>query len=191
MPKTELVSPFSASADEIRRAREGPTLSCRAAVDDELMLHWRIRHTVFVDEQGIFDVDDRDEFDHRSGTVHALGLCGPIAAGTVRFYPVDDTGLWKGDRLAVLPPFRSLGLGGPLVRFAVRTAGTLGGEQMIAYIQPQNVAVFEHLGWRTVGPLIDYVGQPHQKMLIDLVRSDPPDVGARPVRPYRTNVSGV
>ncbi|HSJ44477.1 MAG TPA: MSMEG_0567/Sll0786 family nitrogen starvation N-acetyltransferase [Euzebyales bacterium] len=176
MLRPALVSPFSASADEIRRARKGPTLSCRAAADDELALHWRIRHEVFVDEQGVFDVDDRDEFDDRAGTVHALGLCGPVAAGTVRFYPLSDPRLWKGDRLAVLPPFRSLGLGGPLVRFAVHTAGTLGGEQMIAYIQPQNVAVFEHLGWRTVGPLIDYVGQPHQKMLIDLLRSDPPHV---------------
>jgi hypothetical protein len=71
----------------------------------------------------------------------------------------------------VLPPFRSLGLGGPLVRYAVHIAGSLGGEQMIAFIQPQNVAVFEHLGWRPVGPPVDYVGLPHQEMLIDLERS--------------------
>jgi hypothetical protein len=54
------------------------------------------------------------------------------------------------------------------VRFAVRTAGQRGGDRMIAFIQPQNVPVFEYLGWRRVGPLVDYVGQPHQRMIIDL-----------------------
>lgn len=179
MPQLEVVSPFSASADQLSDARATPALSCRTAVrDDELALHWRIRREVFVDEQRVFR-DDRDELDQRPDTVHALGLCGPVAAGTVRFYPLDEPGMWKGDRLAVLPPFRSLGLGGPLVRYAVQMAGSLGGEQMIAYIQPQNVAVFEHLGWRPVGPLVDYVGVPHQEMLIDLPaqRPDVPPVG--------------
>lgn len=169
MPQLELVSPFLASADQIRRAGATSQLSCRAAAtNDERTLHWRIRREVFVREQGVFDADDLDRFDRREETVHALGLCGPVAVGTVRFYPLDEPGLWKGDRLAVLPRFRRFGLGGPLVRFAVRTAGMLGGKQMIAYIQPQNVAVFEHLGWIGTGPLVDYVGQPHQKMVIDL-----------------------
>jgi putative N-acetyltransferase (TIGR04045 family) len=169
MPRLELVSPFSASGDPISTADDTSQVSCRsAATDDERMLHWRIRREVFVREQGVFDVDDLDRFDRQGETVHALGLCGPVAAGTVRFYPLDEPGLWKGDRLAVLPQFRRCGLGGPLVRFAVRTAGALGGVQMIAYIQPQNVAVFEHLGWTGTGPRVEYVGQPHQKMVIDL-----------------------
>lgn len=169
MPRLELVSPFSASADQIRDARDAPALSCRVAADDtERALHLRIRHEVFVVEQRVFDADDRDDIDDRAGTVHALGMCDAVASGTVRFYPLDDTGLWKGDRLAVLPLFRRFGLGGPLVRFAVSTAGALGGARMVAYIQPQNVQVFEHLGWRATGPLIEYVGQPHQKMLTDL-----------------------
>lgn len=169
MPQLELVSPFSASAEQIREARDTAELSCRAAVDDdERALHWRIRREVFVDEQRVFDREDLDGFDRRSDTVHALGLCGAVVAGTVRFYPLDEPGLWKGDRLAVLPPFRRFGLGGPLVRFAVRTASALGGTQMLAHIQPQNVAVFEHLGWSATGPLIEYVGQPHQQMRIAL-----------------------
>jgi putative N-acetyltransferase (TIGR04045 family) len=169
MPRLELVSPFSASADPICTADDTSQVSCRAvATDDERILHWRIRREVFVREQGVFDVDDLDRFDRQGETVHALGLCGPVAAGTVRFYPHDEPGLLKGDRLAVLPQFRRFGLGGPLVRFAVRTAVVLGGVQMIAYIKPQNVAVLKHLGWIGTGPLVDYVGQPHQKMLIDL-----------------------
>lgn len=169
MPQLELVSPFSASPDQLREARNTAELSCRAAATEaERALHWRIRQAVFVGEQRVFDDSDRDGRDHRAATVHALGMCGAVVAGTVRFYPLDEPGIWKGDRLAVLPSFRRFGLGGPLVRFAVRTAGALGGTQMIAHIQPQNVEVFEHLGWQAVGQLIDYVGQPHQQMRIDL-----------------------
>ncbi len=169
MHRLELVSPFSASADQIRDARVHATLSCRAAADDaERQLHWRIRREVFVREQAVFTDDDHDEYDDRPETVHALGMCGAVIAGTVRFYPLEQRGLWKGDRLAVLPAFRRSGLGGPLVRFAVATAAARGGARMVAYIQPQNVPVFEHLGWRRSGPLTDYVGRPHQKMLIDL-----------------------
>ena len=39
---------------------------------------------------------------------------------------------------------------------------------MVARIQLPNVRFFEHLGWRRVGAPVDYVGHPHQQMLIDL-----------------------
>ena len=115
-------------------------------------------------------------------TVRILGLCGDVAGGAVRCYPLTEAptgdgvvdgvgsraGLWKGDRLAVLPSFRHNGLGAPLVRFAVRTAAEAGGGKMIAHIQPSNVGFFEHLGWYTVGGPVSYVGLPHQTMAIDL-----------------------
>ena len=123
--------------------------------------------------------------DH-AATVRILGLCGDVAGGAVRCYPLTEmltdiptgggaagvvepgAGLWKGDRLAVLPSFRRNGLGAPLVRFAVRTAAEAGGRQMIAHIQPSNVGFFEHLGWYTVGGPVSFVGRPHQMMAIDL-----------------------
>jgi GNAT superfamily N-acetyltransferase len=70
----------------------------------------------------------------------------------------------------VLPAFRKHGLGGPLVRFAVRTAGERGGELMVAFIQPQNVEFFRRLGWRPTGIPREHVGLPHQRMVIDLER---------------------
>ena len=66
----------------------------------------------------------------------------------MRFYPLDGDGLWKGDRLAVLPAERASQLGAMLVRFAVRTAGELGGRLMVAQIQVPNVRFFERLGWQ-------------------------------------------
>lgn len=169
MPQLELVSPFSASAEAVQTAGDLSTIRCQVVGSvEELALHRRIRHEVFVVEQGLFIDSDHDEHDERAETVHALGMCGAIVAGTVRLYPLPERGVWKGDRLAVLPRFRSQGLGGPLVRFAIRTAGQRGGERMIAFIQPQNVPVFEHLGWQRLGLPVDYVGQPHQEMVIEL-----------------------
>jgi putative N-acetyltransferase (TIGR04045 family) len=134
----------------------------------ERMVHHRIRHEVFVLEQGLFFPDDRDARDEQPGTVHVLGYCGDEPVGTVRLYPLPDRGWWKGDRLAVLRSFRAHHVGAPLVRFAVGYAGSSGGQTMVAHIQPQNVAMFERLGWRTVGEIGPYAGRPHQQMAIDL-----------------------
>ena len=72
--------------------------------------------------------------------------------GAVRLYPRIGTALeWKGDRLAVLPELRTHHLGAALVRFAVSTAGRLGGQRMIAHVQLANVRFFEHLGWTPEG----------------------------------------
>lgn len=148
---------------------------CRlVATRAELETHFAIREAVFVREQAIFTGTDRDDHDDDERTVHVLGFVGHQPAGTVRLYPITEPGLWKGDRLAVLPQYRRQQLGGPLVRFAVRTAAERGGRQMLAYIQPPNVVFFQHLGWRPDGEILQYCGRPHQRMLIDLVPWLPP-----------------
>lgn len=151
-------------------------LACRPVCSDaERAAHFRIRHQVFVVEQGLFrgTGGDRDGHDEDPATIHVIGLAGEVMCGTVRLYPVSGPpGSWKGDRLAVLPGYRHHGLGAPLVRFAVATAAQRGGQEMEAYIQPANVPFFEWLGWRRAGPLVGYAGIPHQRMLISLVGAD-------------------
>lgn len=161
-------SPFSRFAEAEALGRDHPA-SCRLAMTpEELELHHAIRHRVFVEEQGFFDGTDRDEHDEDPASLHVLGLCGSVACGAVRLYPLDEEGLWKGDRLAVVRAFRRRRVGGPLVRFAVRTASERGGSRMIAHVQVSNVAFFERLGWVTEGEPTVYVGHPHQVMVIDL-----------------------
>lgn len=133
----------------------------------ELAEHLAIRQRVFVEEQRLFSGSDGDERDKDPATTHVLALWQGRPAGAVRLYPVDDRGLWKGDRLAVLPGLRQHRMGELLVRFAVRTAGERGGKRMIAYVQLSNVAFFEQLGWNRVGDPVEYVGRPHQQMEID------------------------
>jgi putative N-acetyltransferase (TIGR04045 family) len=166
------ISPFLEPVVATEAVRRRLPVVCRPVQDAaERALHLEIRRRVFVEEQGLFDASDLDTHDDDPATVHVLALCGTVAGGTVRLYPLaseDDPGLWKGDRLAVLQEFRTHGLGAPLVRFAVRTAGEAGGRRMIAHIQPPNISFFEHLGWHQVGEAVTFVGRPHQMMAIDL-----------------------
>jgi putative N-acetyltransferase (TIGR04045 family) len=160
------------------RSRSADLRTCRSVEGPaELALHHRIRRLVFVEEQGLFDRDDRDERDDDPRTVHVLGLVDGLPAGTVRLYPLEppgpvghprDGGLWKGDRLAVLPDQRRSGIGGPLVRFAVATATATGGSRMDATVQAGNTTFFLGLGWTAVGGPYDHLGVPHQSMTIAL-----------------------
>jgi putative N-acetyltransferase (TIGR04045 family) len=169
MPMAEPTSRLSATASP---PAGRVALACRAAsTAAERAAHFRIRRQVFVAEQGLFSGrgGDRDAHDDDPATIHVIGLADGVVCGTVRLYPRPGVpGRWKGDRLAVLPGHRHHGLGAPLVRFAVATAGSRGGQEMEAYIQPANVTFFEWLGWRRIGGLVGYAGIPHQLMLIGL-----------------------
>jgi putative N-acetyltransferase (TIGR04045 family) len=174
---TTVTGPTSRSSSTVSApgAAGAPALSCRAArTEPEREACFRIRHQVFVREQRLFMAhgsghgNDRDGHDADPATIHVIGLAGGEICGTVRLYPLTAPGVWQGDRLAVLPESRRLGLGAPLVRFAVTTAARRGGHRMNAYIQPGNVPFFEWLGWQRAGGLAPYAGIPHQRMVIDL-----------------------
>ena len=132
----------------------------------ELDAHFAVRRAIFVEAQALFS-DDRDARDSLDSTLHAVAEVGGEILGTVRLYPLSD-GLWKGDRLAVLPSARVHRLGGMLVDFAVRTAGARGGERMVAQVQVPNVRFFELLGWAADGEAAPYRGVMHQPMTIPL-----------------------
>jgi putative N-acetyltransferase (TIGR04045 family) len=131
--------------------------------------HLRIRHAVFVVEQGMFPVSDMDAHDSAPDVLRVLGRYEGVPAGAVRLYPLDRaTRLWQGDRLAVLPEYRAHDIGGPLVRYAVATAASRGGSMMVAHIQLPNVRFFERLGWSRAGDVEIYCGRAHLPMHITL-----------------------
>jgi putative N-acetyltransferase (TIGR04045 family) len=143
-------------------------VAVRPAVDAAARAaHHAIRHAVFVAEQGLFDGSDVDAQDAREDVVHVLATHQGRPAGTVRLYPTGPDE-WLGDRLAVLPEFRAAAIGGPLVRFAVETAGARDGARMQAHVQVANERFFHRLGWATAGEVETYVGAPHVPMTIAL-----------------------
>lgn len=149
-------------------------VACRPVADAaEADLHHRIRHAVFVVEQGVFAGSDLDAHDAAPDTIKVLAWADGVAAASVRLYPLGD-GLWQGDRLAVLPAYREHALGRPLVRFAVASAARLGGREMLARVQLANVRFFEHLGWECRGGVEAYLGLPHQLMAVALAAAPVP-----------------
>ncbi|HWK26699.1 MAG TPA: MSMEG_0567/Sll0786 family nitrogen starvation N-acetyltransferase [Solirubrobacter sp.] len=138
-------------------------------VASDLEAHFAVRRRVFVELQGLFETSDRDEVDALDDTVHVVAVVDGSVVGTVRLYPLGD-GLWKGDRLAVLPEARVHRLGAALVQFAVRTGLELGGTRMVAQVQVPNVRFFERLGWTRDGAAALYRGVMHQPMAIALSR---------------------
>ncbi|HEX5087766.1 MAG TPA: MSMEG_0567/Sll0786 family nitrogen starvation N-acetyltransferase [Nocardioides sp.] len=158
------------------RGLEAPALAARTGIvctrartASERADHLAIRHQVFVDEQGVFGDSDLDKHDRDRSTVALIAYCDEVVVGTVRLFQLDPAaGTWQGDRLAVLAPYRTRGVGAPLVRCAVATAATLGGRVMTAHIQLPNVDFFERLGWTRTGGTELYAGLPHQPMRIVL-----------------------
>lgn len=149
------------------------SITCRRVSDPGARrCHDLIRHQTFVVEQGLFESTDQDEHDADPDVRHVLALVDGEPAGTVRLYRVPpmapDEELWKGDRLAVLPQFRHVGIGAPLVHHAVADAAADGGDRMIAWVQPANVVFFTRLGWSAEGEPADYLGSLHQHMSIGL-----------------------
>lgn len=180
----------TARAATTRAARHSPAehalrvpdahVTCRpAASPSEFAAHFAIRHEVFVLEQQVFAHTERDNHDLDAGVVHLLARYGEVPAGAVRLFPLDGSGLWQGDRLCVLPGYRIHGIGAPLVRCAVATAGACGGREMVAHIQLPNVSFFTHLGWQRDGDVELYAGLEHQPMRIDLPDSATGDRQAR------------
>ncbi len=126
-----------------------------------------IRNSVFVQEQKLFKHTDTDENDKKG--IHLVAKHEDRVIGTVRVYPAGTgNGHWIGGRLAVQKGFRASGAGELLVREAVAIVKEYGCNHFTAHIQADNIAFFEQLGWKSVGPLKDHFGRPHQLMKADL-----------------------
>lgn len=134
-----------------------------------------LRHRVFVQEQGIFPLQDRDAIDPVATHLVALSTCAhepDQVVGTVRIHQ-DAPRLWWGSRLAVDREFRAVGrLGAELIRLAVCTATARGCDRFLAHVQMQNVPLFRRLRWRPQHEVTIH-GTLHMKMEADLSHYPP------------------
>jgi putative N-acetyltransferase (TIGR04045 family) len=135
--------------------------------DDPRDYH-RLRHRIFVEEQGLFagsDADDRDD-DPRTVVLLARGVHGELLGG-VRLGPAGpgaDIGWWIGGRLVVDPAARGTrGIGPALVRAACAYAENAGALRFDATVQSRNERMFRILGWRAVRAAT-VAGHPHVLM---------------------------
>ncbi len=154
----------------------------RAELAYEMLGHFALRREAFCDEQRMFAGTDRDALDDGVAVPIVAIACllghGDEVVGTVRIHE-ETPGTWWGSRLCVSRALRSNGrIGGELVRVAVCTAAAEGCTRFLAHVQPQNVALFEHLHWRVIAEATLH-GVRHARMQADLAHYPPlrqPDI---------------
>jgi putative N-acetyltransferase (TIGR04045 family) len=129
----------------------------------------RLRRLAFVEEQGLFEGHDLDEFDTSDATrvLVAVEPDGDVVGG-VRLHPepaYPDLAWWRGSRLVCSkhPGVRRGDVGGALVRAACATAQSAGALRFDAHVQERFGPFFERLGWEHAGAL-EVAGTPHLLM---------------------------
>lgn len=140
-----------------------------AETEEERQGHFAVRHAVFVEEQGLFEDSDLDEYDRYAVPLVAVDRDSGAVVGAVRCYEAEE-GVWYGGRLAVLKEARLdvNAIGPRLCKLAEKVVIERGCRRFLAYIQLQNVRFFERLGWQKVGEPALHFGQPHQVMQASL-----------------------
>jgi putative N-acetyltransferase (TIGR04045 family) len=178
----------------------------------EIQSYFALRHSIFVQEQRLFETSDMDEFDAIAYPIIALKAgnsdssitpyllppagvaiaCGagatrafapsPETVGIVRIYE-PEPGLWYGGRLGVHADYRREGqIGKGLIYKAVTTANTWGCHRFLATVQLQNVRFFRRLHWTSLEEII-ICDRPHHLMEADLAYY-PATQEPRPALPF-------
>jgi predicted GNAT family N-acyltransferase len=129
----------------------------------------RIRRQVFVEEQGVDLLIEQDGLDEELEHIVAQRGYGRDtedtlkAVGCLRFRQTDSrTAVLQ--RIAVLKPYRDLGLGQKLVREAVETARRRGLERVSMHAQAYLKEYYRRLGFEQAGELFFEAGIPHIMM---------------------------
>ncbi|WP_457653696.1 GNAT family N-acetyltransferase [Rhodocaloribacter sp.] len=113
-----------------------------------------IREAVFVEEQGIPRVSDRDGRDEEA--LHVLVFVGETPAGTGRMTARADR-VGHIARIAVLPEFRGRGLGRLIVEALERRARREGMSGVYLEAHEELTPFYQKLGYQTV-PATKWVG---------------------------------
>lgn len=156
----------------------------------DIRAYFRLRQSIFCEEQGLFAGDDVDDIDAIAYPIIAVEnhvLAGRRVVGIVRIYEAEHR-LWYGGRLGVHPSYRRVGLiGKGLIHKAVTTANGWGCDRFLATVQLQNVRFFKRLHWASLEEMA-ICDRPHHLMEADL-NFYPPSGEARPMLDRSLKVS--
>lgn len=129
-----------------------------AEAASELM---QVRRRVFIEEQGIPESLEWDEWDAPS--THALARGGGDAVATGRLLPDGRIG-----RMAVLAPWRGRGVGRAVLDRLVRAARHRGLGEVVLSAQVNAMPFYARAGFVAEGPVYDDAGIAHRTMRLRL-----------------------
>ncbi|MFC1874170.1 GNAT family N-acetyltransferase [Chloroflexota bacterium] len=137
-------------------------LCCRFInTDVALQSAFKIRRTVFTDEQGISESQDIDGND--SSALHILAEHNGKILGTARLrFTVDKQA--KLERMAVLKPQRGTGIGKGIVSFVETECQSRGIENITLNAQYSVIDFYKACGFREVGLSFLEAGIKHIRM---------------------------
>ncbi|MFV0385120.1 GNAT family N-acetyltransferase [Paracoccus sp. (in: a-proteobacteria)] len=137
----------------------------RIELTDDVAACRALRHTVFVQEQGVPESHEWDELD--SQAIHLIAWQDGEAVGTARILPKGNIG--KIGRVCVLPEARGTGLGSALLRAAMDVLRSRTGITHARLgAQEHAVGFYEKLGFIPDGDVYDEAGIPHRDMIREL-----------------------
>jgi len=120
-----------------------------------------IRRSVFVQEQGIDESEEWDE--HDADSSHVVAWLGERPVGTARLLPEGKIG-----RMAVLPEFRSRGIGSAMLLAMLAVAKEKKLPQVRLSAQQQAIGFYSRHGFVPLGEPHMEVGIAHQWMVLNL-----------------------
>jgi predicted GNAT family N-acyltransferase len=136
-------------------------MSVRISHTDDLARCLDLRRKVFIDEQGVSEADERDDYD--ASAIHLLARDGDLPVGTARIVLNGPVG--KIGRVCVLKPYRGTGLGAGLIRFALAYLEA-NPDLHTARLGAQTHALgfYQRLGFTVIGDEYQDAGIPHYDM---------------------------
>ena len=123
-----------------------------------------VRKAVFVDEQGVDEELEWDEYDEPdSDAVHFVGYRDGDAVGAARLRAYEP-GIGKVERVAVLESARGEGWGRRLMDALETVAERRGFERLVLHGQTSAEGFYHGLGYETTSDVFDEAGIPHVEM---------------------------
>ncbi|MFU0827719.1 MAG: N-acetyltransferase domain-containing protein [Lachnoclostridium sp.] len=134
---------------------------------DDLSEVMNIRRKVFVEEQGISEEEEFDEYDDQA--IHALvydvnNEKRPVATGRVYY----DGNHYRIGKIAVLKEERGKYYGDFVVRLLINKAFLSGAEEVVVSAQKKVVPFYEKIGFKTYGESYEEAGTEHILMKVKL-----------------------
>ena len=124
---------------------------------------YAIRQKVFIEEQGVPQDLELDEFDLTAW--HALAFWRDQCIGTGRLVEVGKNAGQIG-RMAVLADFRGQGFGTAILMKLIDQAAAQGISTLTLHSQVYAIPFYEKFGFIAQGPIYEEAGIPHRNMIL-------------------------
>ena len=127
---------------------------------------YSIRKRVFIEEQGVPEDMELDEYDLVAQ--HALAYLDSECIGTARLVtlPGNIGKVGRIGRMAVLPMHRRQGIGGRLLSALLELSKSQGISQLELHAQQSAMPFYEQFGFIAQGDIYDEAGIPHRDMIL-------------------------